>query len=74
MGWFGTDVHNVVVSQATNGKATAQIEIPVPMWEIILIAIIVFFLLWAIMKFCVTGFRKYINREFQRARAMEEIA
>jgi uncharacterized protein (DUF697 family) len=38
MGWFGSDTTNVVVSNAANGKAEARVNIPVPFWEIVLIA------------------------------------
>jgi hypothetical protein len=41
MGLFGDTVQSVVVAQAANGKATATIEIPIPLWEIIVISLII---------------------------------
>jgi hypothetical protein len=39
---FGKDVQNILISQAASGgQATAEIQVPVPIWEIIIIAIIV---------------------------------
>jgi hypothetical protein len=41
MGLFGDTVQSVVVAQVANGKATATIEIPIPLWEIIVISLII---------------------------------
>jgi hypothetical protein len=41
MGLFGSGTQNVVVSQATNGKTTASVEVAVPLWEIIILAVII---------------------------------
>jgi hypothetical protein len=40
MGWFGDTQQSVLVVQA-NGKSTASIDIPVPLWEVIIITAIV---------------------------------
>jgi len=67
MGFFCSEVQNVVVSQVANGKSTAEITV-----EILLLCIIIYIVLTIISKIFINGFKKYINLEFQRARALDQ--
>jgi hypothetical protein len=72
MGFFGTDVKNVVVTQNA-GQQSASIELPIPVWEIIFIAIIVSIAVLICAKLCTFGVRKYFKVEMQRARTIEQL-
>jgi hypothetical protein len=41
MGLFGGNAETIVVSQAAGGQATSSVNVPVPIWEIVLIATLV---------------------------------
>jgi hypothetical protein len=62
MGLFGDNTQNVVVSQATNGKATATLNIPVPFWEIVVIV----FIIAGVVHISCTCIYKKVNKCFNK--------
>jgi protein-S-isoprenylcysteine O-methyltransferase Ste14 len=63
MGWFGSDTISVAVSNAANGKATASVDVPIPFWEIVLIAAIVAIIIYA----CISCTREHLRTKWDNA-------
>jgi hypothetical protein len=72
-GWFGSSSTNVVVSNAANGKAEAKVEIPVPIWEIVLICAIVVCGFYVAKRACGHYINKYTDTRINSARTMERL-
>jgi hypothetical protein len=67
-GWFGSSSTNAVVSSAANGKAEAKVKIPVPIWEIVLICVIVVIGFYVAKRACEHYTNKYTDARITRAR------
>jgi hypothetical protein len=77
MGLFGSETQNVVVSQATNGKTTASVEVAVPLWEIIILAVIISMII-SVCCACCKNFAKksldkYVNTSVRRTQTLENL-
>ena len=72
-GWFGSSSTNVVVSNAANGKAEAKIDIPIPLWEIVVICIIVVLSFHIAKKLCRHYTNKHFDQRIQRAKTLERL-
>jgi hypothetical protein len=72
-GWFGSSSTNVVVSNAANGKAEAKVDIPVPLWEIVVICIVVVLGVYIAKKMCKHYANQYCDERIQRARTLERL-
>lgn len=67
MGFFGSDVQTVAVNQAADGKATADISVNAPLWEVILIGTLVSIIIYVM---CTCGsklLRKKVEKTIQKA-------
>jgi hypothetical protein len=62
MGLFGTDIQNVAVAQS-GSKQTAVIEIPVSIWEVIIISLIVVLL---VVLFLRNLLKIYLNKKINK--------
>jgi hypothetical protein len=65
MGWFGSDTTNVVVSNSANGKAEASMNIPVPVWEIALVATCVAVIIFVCLSYCKKQLKKNWDRQIR---------
>jgi hypothetical protein len=66
MGWFSNnDKTNIIVTNA-NGKSTAEIDVPVPIWEIILIAILVSVVVYTCCKCAYNRIEKEMKRQVSK--------
>jgi hypothetical protein len=63
MGLFSDTQQTVVVAQTANGKATAEISVPLPLWEIILITIIVSVIIFTLCSSIKKKFGKYVSKQ-----------
>jgi hypothetical protein len=72
-GWFGSSSTNVVVSNAANGKAEAKVDIPVPLWEIVIVCILVVLGFHFAKRVCIHYTSKYCDQRIQRAKTLEQL-
>jgi hypothetical protein len=62
MGLFGTDTQNIAIS--TNaGKSSAEIQLPIPFWEIVIIAVIVMLIILISKNMFKNYFEKQVSRQ-----------
>jgi len=66
MGIFGTDIHTVAITQAANGKSSAEVAIPVPLWEIIIVALFVSIIVFFVCGCVTTQAKKAFEKSVQR--------
>jgi hypothetical protein len=66
MGIFGANTQTIAISQAANGKSTADVEINVPVWEVILIAFIVSTIVYFLCNCITSGAKKQFEKSVQR--------
>jgi hypothetical protein len=72
MGLFGTDIQNVAVAQSGSGQ-TAAIEIPVPIWEVIIISLIVVLVVLLLKNLLKNYLNKKINKQAKIAVVNETV-
>jgi hypothetical protein len=73
MGLFGSDVQNIAISTSAAGKATADISLPIPVWEIIIIAAIVVIILLILKSFLKNYFEKQVTKHAKRVVVAETV-
>jgi len=72
MGLFGTQTQTVAITQAANGgKSIAEIEHPIPLWEIVIICVITIVMLYIMKRLCQRSAENFLTQHIQRARTLE---
>jgi hypothetical protein len=66
MGIFGSDTQTIAISQAANGKATADVNINIPVWEVVLIATIVSMIVHIMCNCFTRGMKKQFEKNVQK--------
>jgi hypothetical protein len=74
MGIFGKDVQQITVNQAANGSsATAEVEVKIPLWEVVLVCTLTAIVVFALYRACQKGLKSVVAQQIQRARTMEAL-
>jgi hypothetical protein len=63
MGLFGSDIQTVSVNQAADGKATTDVSVSVPLWEVAVVAM----LMSIIIYICCACSKKFAKKQFEKA-------
>jgi hypothetical protein len=66
MGIFGANTQTIAISQAANGKSSADVEINIPVWEVAVIALIVSIIVHFLCN-CATSYtKKAFEKQIQK--------
>ncbi len=66
MGFFGSDTQTVAITQSASGQATAEVEVKMPLWEILLIAVTVSVIVFVVLTWLKKCIEKKVAKTIQK--------
>jgi flagellar biosynthesis/type III secretory pathway M-ring protein FliF/YscJ len=74
MGFFGSESQTIQINQAANGSAaTADVNVSLPLWEVVIICVVVMMVFLILRKVCRHYVRKGIEKQMEKIKSNDAL-